>query len=107
MAYRLYRVGSPGQDPADGELIGIFDEFDQALEARDDDAVALLASVGGSPMLACHHIVGPGLDGRDTAHAVTSSLGVDAPTDPGTLEDARAWLRHIRSSSAGGRRPAP
>jgi hypothetical protein len=56
-------------------LLGIYPDFDAALNARDDDAVALLAYVGGRPMLACHTIVGPGWEGREAPHPDTSSLG--------------------------------
>ncbi len=99
MTYRLYRLASPGEDCAGAELLGVFDDFDAALEARDDDAVALLASVHAAPMLACHRIVGPGVDGPQTGHPVISSLGGE-PTDPADVDavvaDTRAWLRHLR-----------
>ena len=99
MSYRLYRLASPCDDPALGELLGVYPNFDAALEARDDDAVALLAEVEGRPMLACHTIVGP--EDEAAHHPVTSSLGAagdDVDVDD-VLADARAWLRDVHTTT--------
>ena len=100
MTYRLYRLASPCDDPADGDLLGVYPDFDAALEARDDDAVALLADAGARPMLACHTIVGPGADGTVETHPVTSSLGEDGDDidTHDVLADTRAWLRAVHTT---------
>lgn len=101
MSYHLYRLAAPCDDPIDGDLLGVFPDFETALEARDDDAVLLLAEVGARPMLACHTIVGPGAEGRTTAHPVTSSLGESADTIDvdSVLADTRRWLHRVHSPS--------
>jgi hypothetical protein len=97
--YRLYRLAAPCDDPIDGDLLGVFDTFTDALDARDDDAVTLLESLDGHPMLACHTIVGPGAGGELTSHPVTSSLGDDQRGEPlqERLEQTRHWLRQVHT----------
>src|SRR3954452_11355703 len=73
MVYLLYRVPGPGT--RDGQLLGEYACFDDALLARDEDVIVLLGEREGGRTLACHHIVGPGGQGPPTAHEVTSAVG--------------------------------
>jgi hypothetical protein len=104
LTYRLYRLAAPCDDPIDGDLLGVFPDFEAALDARDDDAVTLLADSGARPILACHTIVGPGAGGETTAHPVISSLGESGQSVDveGVLAETRDWLRRVHSSGGGG-----
>lgn len=99
MSYRLYRVADPCGDITDGTLLGEYDTFDAALDARDDDTAAMFGdTTPGHVLRACHQIVGPGALGHDTPHPVTSEL----PRPVGNrgaddVEEARQWLHHIHT----------
>jgi hypothetical protein len=102
MTYELYRMPEPCSELTEGVCIGEFDTFDDALEARDNDAVVLLASTAnGQTVLVCHEIVGPDANDHLRPHAVTSEIQrrID-PQAPGReLSEARDWLSHIHRST--------
>jgi hypothetical protein len=98
VSYCLYRLDAPGDAFQDGAFLGVFDTFDEALTARDDDTAALSAVIslvcGASQddgLLACHQIVGPGVAGPHTAHPVITSVEAAAADHAELL----GWLRAI------------
>jgi hypothetical protein len=98
MSYRLYRVPTAGGDIADGSLLGQYDTFDAALEARDDDTATLFAQTElGASLLACHQIVGVDLADGVSSCPVTTHIPRANGAAPGDVEDVRAWLRRVHS----------
>jgi hypothetical protein len=98
MTYELYRMPEPCAGITEGVCIGDFDTFDQALEARDDDAVLLLASASdGQAVLVCHQIVGPDANEQVRAHPVTSEIErrIDREEPGRELAETREWLARI------------
>jgi hypothetical protein len=98
MTYELYRMPEPCADIVDGVRIGEFDTFDDALEARDDDAVVLLASASnGQALLVCHQIVGPDANEHVRPHPVTSEFErhIDSEEPGRELAETREWLARI------------
>lgn len=101
MTYRLYRVAVPGGDVDSGSWLGDFDSYDDALRARDDDAVRTFRRTPrGDVLLACHQILGPGAAGPCTAHPVTTELPRSATADVARdVADTEAWLRAVHRAS--------
>jgi hypothetical protein len=96
MAYTLYRVADPTDDPTLGVRLGRFATFEDAIEARDDDTTRLFAATGpGETLVAHHQIVGPGALGHSTPHPLSTGLPrSNAPRD-GDVAEARRWLTEI------------
>ena len=79
------------------QLLGVYDSFDAALEARDELAVAEL-SARRDWLTTTHLIVGMGDAGRVEVWPVTTCVG--PPGEPGTLatadlDEIRHWLALI------------
>lgn len=107
MVYRLYRVNGIDEPAEAGDFLGAYTDFDDALEARDEDVILLLGDLDGAPMLACHRIVGPGFAGPATDHAVISSVGrdhIEQTVDAvhAELRDTCRWLRAARAAARAG-----
>jgi hypothetical protein len=101
--YYLYRLPQPRADVQDGWFLGAFGVFDDAVSARDDDAVLLLSAASPGNLMMCHTIVGPGLAGPDTAHPMVTCVPGDArvePAGPEQLAELRDWLRTIHHYSS-------
>jgi hypothetical protein len=91
MTYRLYRLAQPGDDIADGTLLGSFSLFDDALAARDADTVDLFAVTGAGEVLHAHHqIVGPA-----SVHPVSTAIERPTPAGRQDIVDIRDWLGRI------------
>lgn len=96
MAYTLYRVADPTDDPILGIRLGRFATFEDALEARDDDTARLFAATGpGETLVAHHQIVGPGTLGRTTAHPISTGLPRSTTPPDDEVAAARHWLSEI------------
>jgi hypothetical protein len=96
MAYTLYRVADPTDDPTLGIRLGRFTTFEAALEARDDDTARLFAATGPGQVLITHHqIVGPGVLGGATAHPVSTGLPRSASPTDSEVAETRRWLTEI------------
>jgi hypothetical protein len=98
MSYLLFRLPDPDADLEHGACLGSFATFGAALNARDDDAVALLAATeDGELMTAYHHIVGEGASGHHQRHPVISAVErrVRADDPAADLLETRRWLAEI------------
>lgn len=95
MTYDLITLAADGSR----QLVGRFEDYDDAVAARGRHVLARLAAEGGWWTRAEHVIVGPGLAGPRTEHGCCTELGVDpnradAPS-PADLAGAREWLEAL------------
>jgi hypothetical protein len=100
MTYQLFTVGSGDRR----QLVGRYDDYDDAVVARGRDVLVQLAAQGGWWTRVEHVIVGPGRDGPETDHMFCTELGVDpdranAPT-AADMQDAREWLDALHEPAA-------
>ena len=100
MTYRLYRVPSAGGDISAGSFLGEYDTFDDALEARDDDAAALFAQTErGASLLACHQIVGVDTSQAASWCPVTTHVPRSANVEGDhEVTEVRDWLRRVHAA---------
>jgi hypothetical protein len=102
VSYHLFRVAEPDAAVIDGIHLGEFPDFDTALEARDDDVIAVLAATGhGEHVLVCHRVVGPDAFGSEQEYPVISELeGPAASADrQRALAETRRWLSQIHGGT--------
>lgn len=109
MTYWLYRVDGIDQPADDGNFLGAYRSWEDAIVDRDDDVLGLLGDVDGAPIIAYHRVIGPGLAGPYTDHLLACSVGRE--NLPMTVEaveaellDTRRWLRTQRAVQVGGQR---
>jgi hypothetical protein len=98
VSYHLFRVAETDAAAVDGIHLGEFPDFDTALEARDDDVIAVLAATGaGGRVLVCHRVVGPDAFGGEQEYPVISELEGPAASAgrQRALAETRRWLSQI------------
>jgi predicted DNA-binding protein with PD1-like motif len=100
MTYQLYRLAESNGAHTDALLLGAYDDFDEALAARDQDTVLLFAITSPGEVMAVHHdIVGPGADGPFTAHPVSTAVERTGVAGVDEVEEIRGWLARIRTAT--------
>jgi hypothetical protein len=98
MTFHLYRMPHPMSEPPEGELLGSFDSFELALEARDDDAIEQLACTDdGEAVYSCHRIIAAEYGTATRSLPLMTSMERHRdPSVPGAeLHEAREWLAQI------------
>ena len=101
MAFHLYRLARPTDDFSNGQPLGSFEVFDDALAARDVDTIELFAQTNAGQVLYAHHLIlGPGPVGT-SAHPVSTAIERAAVSVADEVAEARDWLDaiHARSST--------
>ena len=89
--YRLIRV-------SDVELfvVGDYTSYNDAIVARDDDVITVLAATGGWYQIITHWILPKGVGTREPVATVACAVGIDpsrpVPPSQADLNDTRAWL---------------
>jgi hypothetical protein len=98
MGYQLYRRTDGIDHDAGSVLLGHYDDFDDALTARDEDTVRLFeTTAAGEVMMVRHDIVGHGASGPVSCHPVTTAIERRTAGDPAEVEDIRGWLKRIHA----------
>ncbi len=104
MTYSLHRASETADGAMPTVQLGDYASFEEALTARDTDAISQLRAAGGQRITVRHLIVGPGPAGPATAHPVTTCFGAagtrPATDAPASIEAAERWLRTIRQAGA-------
>lgn len=99
MTYRLYRLADVASSGDDDLLLGVYEDFEDALAARDEDTVQVFAAtLAGEVMTVRHDIVGPGAQGPATSHPATTAVQRRGSGDPAELEEVRGWLARIHAT---------
>jgi hypothetical protein len=101
MSYQLFRASGSDVKPQADLLLGTYPDFLSALAGRDGDVLLQLELAGGRRIELTHLIVGAGLRGPRTRHAVACSVGqpTDGPVDVAAeLEDTARWLARRNAS---------
>jgi hypothetical protein len=100
MGYQLYRLVDVVDEETGSELLGVYEAFEDALTARDEDTIRIFETTSrGEVMLVRHDIVGPGADGSATCHPVTTAVERKTLGDPAEIADVRGWLSRIHAST--------